>query len=249
MADETLRAPTAALRSGGPALPRRHVRGGDAPDPKPGRRRGSPPGDLPPGLLGLRLLRAGTNLKAWLYRILMNTLHLDLTGSRSGRPRRSWPTTSEDLSLVRAHGPRRRRTDPGNRGSLEDPRRGGQSSAPGAPRAVPDGGSPRRRRGFSYKDIADITDTSIGTVMSRLHRGRKALQKALWDVRPRTRAREGRGRRGLPRDGLQDDPRPLYLFLDGEIAGEECSVIQTPSGEVLWLSCTTTASNATSKSS
>jgi RNA polymerase sigma-70 factor (ECF subfamily) len=43
--------------------------------------------------------------------------------------------------------------------------------------------------GFSYKEIADILDVPIGTVMSRIHRGRRALQKKLWDYAERNNLR------------------------------------------------------------
>jgi RNA polymerase sigma-70 factor (ECF subfamily) len=42
---------------------------------------------------------------------------------------------------------------------------------------------------FSYKEIADILDVPIGTVMSRIHRGRRALQKKLWDYAERNNLR------------------------------------------------------------
>ncbi|HEX5097340.1 MAG TPA: sigma-70 family RNA polymerase sigma factor, partial [Acidimicrobiia bacterium] len=43
--------------------------------------------------------------------------------------------------------------------------------------------------GFSYKEIAEILDVPIGTVMSRIHRGRKQLQKRLWDYAERNNLR------------------------------------------------------------
>ena len=48
--------------------------------------------------------------------------------------------------------------------------------------------------GFSYKEIAEILDIPIGTVMSRLHRGRKALQKPLFEFA----SQRGLGLRDLP---------------------------------------------------
>ena len=35
--------------------------------------------------------------------------------------------------------------------------------------------------GLSYKEASDVLEVPIGTVMSRLHRGRKQLQRRLWD--------------------------------------------------------------------
>ncbi|MGC8777904.1 MAG: sigma factor-like helix-turn-helix DNA-binding protein, partial [Candidatus Caldatribacteriaceae bacterium] len=48
--------------------------------------------------------------------------------------------------------------------------------------------------GFSYKETAEILDIPIGTVMSRLHRGRKLLQKALWEYSNQKNTEKENGR-------------------------------------------------------
>jgi RNA polymerase sigma-70 factor (ECF subfamily) len=121
----------------------------------------------------------GTNLKAWLYRILMNT-YISSYRKQKRSPQTVSSDEVEDFSLYRH--------------IIDD---GGRTPEAEVLASIPDEEVknaleelPEQFRvavlladveGFSYKEIADITQTSIGTVMSRLHRGRKALQKALWD--------------------------------------------------------------------
>jgi RNA polymerase sigma-70 factor (ECF subfamily) len=50
--------------------------------------------------------------------------------------------------------------------------------------------------GFSYKETAEILDIPIGTVMSRLHRGRKLLQKLLWEYSTRKTGMEKENEKG-----------------------------------------------------
>ncbi len=134
----------------------------------------------------------GTNLKAWLYRILTNT-YINTYRAKRRRPEIADVEDVEDLYLYRHLVP----DGSGGLGrSAEDVAldRFTDADVKEAIESLPD--TFRMAvlladvEGFSYKEIADITDVPIGTVMSRIHRGRKALQKALVD-RGRTRGLVG----------------------------------------------------------
>ena len=128
----------------------------------------------------------GTNLRAWLFRVL-STTYINTYRKKQRRPQE-----------VSADGVREGLDDAGDF-SLFDRLDGG--SSPSAEFEVMQGlpaeavkaaldELPEQFRtavyladveGFTYAEIAEIMDTPIGTVMSRLHRGRSALQKALYD--------------------------------------------------------------------
>ena len=126
---------------------------------------------------------AGTNLKAWLYRILTNT-YINSYRAKQRRPVETDLEDVEDLYLYhRIHDA----AASGLGSSAEDDlmERITDAEVVAALEALPE--TFRMPvlladvEGFSYKEIAEIMDIPIGTVMSRLHRGRKALQKALYE--------------------------------------------------------------------
>ncbi len=125
----------------------------------------------------------GTNLKAWLYRILTNT-YINAYRAKKRRPEQAEVEDVEDLYLYHRLGGLEAAAS-GHSAEEEVLDHFTESEVKEAIEALPE----QFRvavlladvEGFSYKEIAEILDIPIGTVMSRLHRGRRALQKALFD--------------------------------------------------------------------
>ncbi len=122
----------------------------------------------------------GTNLRAWLYRILTNT-YINSYRAAKRRPEIADVEDVEDLYLYHrlssADGaPSRSAEEEALASFTDDEVKAAIESLPEAFRMAV---LLADVEGFSYKEIAEITDVPIGTVMSRIHRGRRALQKAL----------------------------------------------------------------------
>lgn len=125
----------------------------------------------------------GTNLKAWLFRILTNTF-INQYRRKAARPDETELDDVEESILYR----HMRDVSPGS--ASPDPEaelidNTLSSEVKDALEALPEKFRTTLLldvEGFAYKEIAEMLDIPIGTVMSRLHRGRKFLQKRLYDL-------------------------------------------------------------------
>jgi len=123
----------------------------------------------------------GTNLKAWLFRILTNTF-INTYRAKQRRPQESDLGSVEDLFLYK-----RLPSLAGLSESAEEqlldlfPATEVREAIENLPETFLLPMLLNDVEGFSYKEVAEILDIPIGTVMSRLHRGRKTMQEALYD--------------------------------------------------------------------
>ena len=135
------------------------------------------------GFRSFHSFQEGTNLRAWLFRILTNA-YINRYRAKQRRPIETDLDDVEDLYLYRRIGAMETAaaslsaedefmdmfTDDAVKQALED-----LPDNFRLPVILAD------VEGFAYKEIAEMLDIPIGTVMSRLHRGRKAMQRALYD--------------------------------------------------------------------
>jgi len=125
----------------------------------------------------------GTNMKAWLFRILTNTF-INTYRRKAAQPEVTDLEGVDEFSLYR------RMADDRAASSSPDPEAELLNSVVDTEVTAALEALPEKFRttvlldveGFSYKEIAEMLGIPIGTVMSRLHRGRKFLQKRLYDL-------------------------------------------------------------------
>jgi RNA polymerase sigma-70 factor (ECF subfamily) len=129
---------------------------------------------------GYERFEEGTNLKAWMYRILTNS-YINRYRAKQRRPDETDLSDVEDMYLYRRLGGEQ--SDVGTSAEEAFLSTVTDNSVKAAIEAIPENFRIAVLladvEGFAYKEIAEILDVPIGTVMSRIHRGRKALEKEL----------------------------------------------------------------------
>jgi RNA polymerase sigma-70 factor (ECF subfamily) len=125
-----------------------------------------------------------SNFKAWLYRIMINR-YRNILRSRRRQPEIAEVEDAEDLYLYNQSeqaGLYRETNDPAKLviGKISEERI--RSAITDLPVEFQEAALLYFTEELSYEEIAETLECPIGTVRSRLHRGRKILQKALWDL-------------------------------------------------------------------
>ena len=165
-----------------------------------------------------------TYLKAWMYRILTNS-YINRYRAKQRRPDETDISDVEDMYLYRRLGGEQSElgtsAEESFLSSVTD------DAVKAAIEAIPENFRIAVLladvEGFAYKEIAEILEIPIGTVMSRIHRGRKALEKQLHDYA---------GERNLLPDaefGNEDGETPV---VDREASESDTSAVATD-GEVV----------------